>query len=184
MPKKKSAGLLLYRQNAGGLEVLLVHMGGPYWEKKDDGAWSIPKGEFEDEDPLNAAKREFEEETGTVPVGNFIPLEPLKQPSGKVIYAWAVNADFDPVTLRSNLFSIEWPPKSGKLQEFPEIDRAAWLTPDIAKRKILKGQVPFIDQIQTLLGTKNHTASNDHSSLTYSSSAATAAQGSLFQRDV
>jgi predicted NUDIX family NTP pyrophosphohydrolase len=184
MPKKKSAGLLLYRQNSGELEVLLVHMGGPYWEKKDVGAWSIPKGEFEDEDPLTAAKREFEEETGTVPVGDFIPLEPLKQPSGKVIYAWAVNATFDITTLRSNLFSMEWPPKSGKLQEFPEIDRAAWLTPDIAKRKILKGQVPFIDQLQTVLGTIHQRTSRDQNSLSYSSGAAGADQVSLFQGDV
>jgi len=123
MPNKKSAGLLLFRQKSAELEVLLAHMGGPYWEKKDEGSWSIPKGEFdENEDPLNAAKREFEEETGTVPVGDFIPLEPLKQPSGKLIYAWAVKAEFDPATLRSNMFSIEWPPKSGKQQEFPEID--------------------------------------------------------------
>ena len=152
MPKKKSAGLLLYRHNAGQLEVLLVHMGGPFWEKKDDGAWSIPKGEFtDDEDPLNAAKREFEEETGTIPVGDFIPLEPLKQPGGKTVYAWAVNADFDCSGLRSNMFSLEWPPKSGNMQEFPEIDRACWLTPQTAKQKILKGQAPFIDQLQAKL---------------------------------
>jgi predicted NUDIX family NTP pyrophosphohydrolase len=182
MPNKKSAGLLLFRQKSGELEVLLAHMGGPYWEKKDEGSWSIPKGEFdENEDPLNAAKREFEEETGTVPVGDFIPLEPLKQPSGKLIYAWAVKADFDPTTLRSNMFSIEWPPQSGKQQEFPEIDRAAWLTPENAKRKILKGQAQFLDQLQTILGAMKLSQADDHGSPSYSSGSATGAQGSLFQ---
>lgn len=184
MLNKKSAGLLLFRQTSGELEVLLAHMGGPYWEKKDEGSWSIPKGEFdENEDPLNAAKREFEEETGTVPVGDFIPLEPLKQPSGKLIYAWAVKAEFDPATLRSNMFSIEWPPKSGKQQEFPEIDRAAWLTPEVAKRKILKGQAPFVDQLQVILGAGNQSQAGGHESARYSSGGAAVAQGSLFQRE-
>jgi len=134
--------------------VLLVHPGGPFWAKKDDGAWSIPKGEFEEnEDPWDAAKREFEEETGVAPpTGDVIPLEPLRQPSGKIVYAWAVNADFDPAALKSNTFSMEWPPKSGRHQEFPEIDRAAWLLIEIAKRKILKGQAPFLDQLQDKLG--------------------------------
>ena len=153
MAKKKSAGLLLYRENSGGLEVLLVHPGGPFWQKRDDGAWTIPKGEFDDdEDPLKAAQREFEEETGTVPPGGeFIPLEPVKQPSGKVVYAWAINGDFDLAKLRSNMFPMEWPPNSGKLQQFPEVDRADWLTMEIAKRKILKGQIPFIDQLLTVV---------------------------------
>src|SRR5436309_3142771 len=153
MGKKKSAGLLLYRENSGGLEVLLVHPGGPFWQKRDDGAWTIPKGEFDDdEDPLKAAQREFEEETGTVPPGGeFIPLEPVKQPSGKVVYAWAINGDFDQSKLRSNMFPMEWPPNSGKLQQFPEVNRAAWLTLEIAKRKILKGQIPFIDQLLTVV---------------------------------
>ena len=152
MAKKKSAGLLLYRENSDGLEVLLVHPGGPFWQKKDDGAWTIPKGEFDDgEDPLQAAKREFEEETGAAPPdGEFIPLEPVRQPSGKTVHAWAINGDFDPAKLRSNMFPMEWPPNTGKLQQFPEIDRAAWLTPEIAKRKILKGQVPFIDELLTV----------------------------------
>ena len=181
MPKKKSAGLLLFREDSGELEVLLVHMGGPYWEKKDDGSWSIPKGEFDEgEDPLNAAKREFEEETGTAPEGNFIQLDPLKQPSGKLIYAWALRADFDPTTLRSNMFSIEWPPRSGKHQEFPEIDRAAWLTTEIAKRKILKGQAPFVEQLQLILRTGNHGQADDNESVRQSSGSVAATQGLLF----
>jgi predicted NUDIX family NTP pyrophosphohydrolase len=147
MPKK-SAGLLLYREGSEGLEVLLVHPGGPFWARKDDGAWSIPKGEFEDpEDPLAAAIREFEEETGARPGGEFIPLKPLKQPGGKLVYAWAVRADFDPATLKSNLFSMEWPPRSGRRQEFPEVDRAAWFGKEAARRKILKGQAGFVDQL-------------------------------------
>jgi predicted NUDIX family NTP pyrophosphohydrolase len=147
MPKK-SAGLLLYREGSEGLEVLLVHPGGPFWARKDDGAWSIPKGEFEDpEDPLAAAIREFEEETGARPGGEFIPLKPLKQPGGKLVYAWAVRADFDPATLKSNLFSMEWPPRSGRRQEFPEVDRAAWFGMEAARRKILKGQAGFLDQL-------------------------------------
>ena len=151
MPAKKSAGLLLFRE-IDGLEVLLVHMGGPYWKKKDLGSWSIPKGEFsDDEDPLSAAKREFEEETGTAVDGDFIPLEPLKQSGGKVIYAWALRSDFDCSTLKSNSFSMEWPPKSGKQQEFPEIDQAAWFTVAIAKQKILLGQAPFIEQLETIM---------------------------------
>src|SRR4051812_39797955 len=126
MPKK-SAGLLLYRDSAAGLGGLLVHPGGPVWAEKDDGAWSIPKGGFTGgEEPLAAAKREFEEETGVLPTGEFLPLEPLRQPGGKLVFAWAVRADFDTAHLKSNTFSMEWPPKSGKHQEFPEIDRAGW----------------------------------------------------------
>ncbi|MCI0722604.1 MAG: NUDIX domain-containing protein [Acidobacteria bacterium] len=150
---KKSAGLLLFRDVSAYLEVLLVHPGGPFWAKKDEGAWSIPKGEFdEDEDPLVAAKREFEEETGVAPSGDLIPLEPLRQPSGKVVYAWAMKGDFDPAALKSNTFSMEWPPKSGRQQEFPEVDRAAWLSIEAAKRKILKGQAPFLVQLLEKLG--------------------------------
>ena len=152
MPRK-SAGLLLYRHRYGRLEVLLAHPGGPLWERRDDGVWTIPKGEFEsDEDPLSAARREFEEETGGTPDGDFIALEPLPQPSGKVIHAWAVEGDFDPTTLRSNTFQMEWPPRSGKRGEFLEVDRAEWCTLETAARKISEGQRPFLDQLQRKLG--------------------------------
>jgi predicted NUDIX family NTP pyrophosphohydrolase len=145
---RKSAGLLLFRETAAGLEVLLVHPGGPFWAKKDDGSWSIPKGEFADgEEPLDAAKREFEEEMGVPAVGDFIALESLKQPSGKLVFAWAVRSDFDPSGLKSNTFSMEWPPKSGRQQEFPEVDKAEWFSVEAARRKILKGQEPFLDQL-------------------------------------
>ncbi len=155
MPKK-SAGLLLFRDASDYFEVLLVHPGGPFWAKKGDGAWSIPKGEFEeDEDPFDAAKREFEEETGIAPSGDVIPLETLRQPSGKLIYAWALKGDFDPVVLKSNTFSMEWPPKSGRQQEFPEIDRAAWFSIEAARRKILKGQAAFLLQLREELGNRS-----------------------------
>lgn len=145
-----SAGLLLYHRTP--LEVFLVHPGGPYWAKKDLGAWSLPKGEVtEQEDPLAAAKREFEEETGCAIDGEFHPLEPIKQPSGKVIYAWAIEGDCDPAQLRSSPFSMEWPPKSGRMQPFPEVDRAAWLSLQEARRYINTGQVGFIDQLASLL---------------------------------
>jgi predicted NUDIX family NTP pyrophosphohydrolase len=150
MPKK-SAGLLMFRQGNEGLEVLLVHPGGPFWAKKDDGAWSIPKGEFEDaEDPLAAARREFEEETGARPEGEFIELQPLKQAGGKTVFAWAIRADFDPGQLLSNTFSMEWPPRSGRLREFPEVDRAVWFGMQQARRKILKSQAGFLEQLITL----------------------------------
>jgi predicted NUDIX family NTP pyrophosphohydrolase len=145
---RKSAGLLLFRDTTAGLEVLLVHPGGPFWAKKDDGVWSIPKGEFADgEEPLDAAKREFEEEMGVPAVGDFIALESLKQPSGKRVFAWAVRSDFDPSRLKSNTFSMEWPPKSGRQQEFPEVDKAEWFSVEAARRKILKGQELFLDQL-------------------------------------
>ena len=145
---KKSAGLLLFRESAAGLEVLLVHPGGPFWAKKDDGAWSIPKGEFgDDEEALTAAKREFEEEMGAPPAGEFIPLEPLRQPGGKLVFAWALQADFDTAQLKSNMFSMEWPPKSGRQQEFPEVDRAGWFPMETARMKILKGQAGLLDQL-------------------------------------
>ena len=136
---KQSAGLLLFREVSGHLEVLLVHPGGPLWAKKDEGAWSIPKGEFE-------------EETGFTVDGEMISLEPLRQPSGKLVYAWAIKRDLDPSQLKSNTFSMEWPPKSEKYQEFPEIDRAAWFAIEEATRKILKGQAAFLDQLQEKLG--------------------------------
>ena len=145
---KRSAGLLLFRERTSRLEVLLVHPGGPFWSKKDDGAWSIPKGEFgDDEEPLSAAKREFEEEMGAPPAGEFIPLEPLRQAGGKLVFAWALQADFDTSGVTSNVFSMEWPPKSGRQQEFPEIDRAEWFPIETARVKILKGQAGLLDQL-------------------------------------
>ena len=153
---KKSAGLLLFRETIAGLEVLLVHPGGPFWAKKDDGSWSIPKGEFEDgEEPLAAAKREFEEEMGVPAAGEFMPLKPLKQPSGKLVFAWALRSHFDPSSLKSNTFSMEWPPKSGWQREFPEVDKAAWFDVETARRKILKGQAPFLDQLLVLVKLQN-----------------------------
>jgi predicted NUDIX family NTP pyrophosphohydrolase len=151
MPKY-SAGLLLYRRRQGVLEVFLVHPGGPYWAQKDLGAWSIPKGEFSpSEDPLAAARREFAEETGFTAIGTFRPLTPVKQPGGKVIQAWAVEGDCDPGAIRSNTFSVEWPPGSGRQQIFPEVDRAAWFSLEAAKAKILKGQVALLNELPHLL---------------------------------
>jgi predicted NUDIX family NTP pyrophosphohydrolase len=147
MPKK-SAGLLLYRHNEASVEVLLVHPGGPFWRNKDDGAWTIPKGEFDDEDPREAAKREFQEETGSAPPdGQYIPLTPIKQKNGKIVHAWAVEGDFDPASLNSNKFETEWPPRSGRMQKFPEVDRAEWFAPDVAKQKILSGQGALVDEL-------------------------------------
>jgi predicted NUDIX family NTP pyrophosphohydrolase len=147
MPKL-SAGILLYRKRGPTLEVFLVHPGGPFWRNKDAGAWSIPKGECQTgEDPLEAAKREFLEETGFTVKGEFLPLGEIKQPGGKIVTAWAVEGDYSPSALRSNTFSIEWPPKSGRQQEFPEIDRGGWFALDDAKRLIVKGQIGFIDRL-------------------------------------
>jgi predicted NUDIX family NTP pyrophosphohydrolase len=149
---KQSAGLLMHRLLDGNLEVFLVHMGGPYWAKKDMGAWSIPKGEYESgEDPFEVAKREFLEETSFAAVGEFTRLKDQKQPSGKVISAWAFEGDCDAKAIRSNTFSMEWPPRSGQFQEFPEVDRTQWFDPDTAKEKILKGQRPFIEELQRVL---------------------------------
>jgi predicted NUDIX family NTP pyrophosphohydrolase len=146
--KRLSAGLLMFRRSRIAVEVFLVHPGGPFWHKKDLGAWSIPKGECTTgEDTLAAAKREFEEETGIKPVGEFLPLDDLKQPSGKVITAWAFEGNCAPAEIRSNVFSIEWPPKSGRMQEFPEVDRAAWFSIEDARTHILKGQVGFLDRL-------------------------------------
>lgn len=153
---KKSAGLLMYRYRDVKLEVFLVHPGGPFWAKKDEGAWSIPKGEYADEeDPFTAAAREFKEETGFEADGHFIPLWPIKQPSGKIISAWAVEGDCRADTIKSNTFTLEWPPRSGRQAEFPEVDRAAWFFVEQAKKKILKGQVGFIEQLCSLVKCKN-----------------------------
>ena len=142
---KRSAGLLMYRRGAHGLELFLAHPGGPFWAKKDDGAWTIPKGLIDDgEDALAAARREFAEETGGSAVGEATALGDYKQPGGKVIVAFALEGDCDPTRLRSNSFTLEWPPRSGRMREFPEIDRAAWFAPEEAMRKILKGQQPII----------------------------------------
>ncbi|HTO83521.1 MAG TPA: NUDIX domain-containing protein [Methylomirabilota bacterium] len=152
MAGKQSAGLLMYRRRGGVVEVFLVHPGGPFWAKKDAAAWSIPKGEFaDDEDPLAAAQREFAEETGLTPSGPFTALTPIKQTGGKTVQAWAVEGDCDPASVRSNTFTMEWPPRSGRRQEFPEVDRAEWFTLDVARNKTHKGQVALINQLEQLL---------------------------------
>lgn len=143
---------MMYRRRQGILEVFLVHMGGPFWEKKDAGSWSIPKGEYTaEEDPLAVAKREFQEETSFQASGDFIPLTSRKQPSGKVITAWAFEGEADVSAVRSNTFLMEWPPHSGRKQEFPEIDRAGWFTIPVAGEKIIKGQAGFLDELHRIL---------------------------------
>ena len=149
---KQSAGILLYRFDDKQLQVFLVHPGGPFFRNKDTGAWSIPKGEFlDDEEALTAAKREFEEETGRAIDGKFIGLEPIIQKSGKKVFAWAVEGDIDYNTIFSNTFEIEWPPKSGKKQTFPEVDKAAWFDTDTAKLKINRAQVGLINNLTEIL---------------------------------
>ena len=144
MPKT-SAGILLFRNRPTGVEVLLVHPGGPFWAKKDEGAWSIPKGEAEaGEDLIACARREFAEETGLSVDGEFIALGAFRQPSGKTVAAWALEGDFDPGALKSNTFELEWPPRSGKTAEFPEVDKAEWFDLESAERKILAGQRPIL----------------------------------------
>lgn len=150
---KTSAGLILYRMQSGQLEVLLVHPGGPFWGKKDEGAWFVPKGELNvGEEPLAGAKREFEEETGLKPEGEFLALGSVKQKSGKTIVAWAFEGDCDPSSIKSNTFSIEWPPKSGRQQEFPEIDRAGFFTVPQAKAKMHPVEYPLVLRLHELLG--------------------------------
>jgi predicted NUDIX family NTP pyrophosphohydrolase len=152
MPKR-SAGILLYRQRGAEPELLLVHPGGPFWQRKDLGAWSIPKGEYSDnEDALVAAKREFEEETGARPEGDFLRLGELVQGGRKIVTAFALEGDFDPATLRSNTFELEWPPRSGRKASFPEVDRAQWFSPAEARQKILKGQSEFITRLLKAIG--------------------------------
>ena len=151
MPQQ-SAGLLLYRQSGDEVEVLLVHPGGPFWAKKDAGAWTIPKGEIEPgEDPIAAARREFLEETGCKVAGEAVPLGRCRQAGGKLVFAWAVAAEFDPATLISNSFELEWPPRSGERRTFAEVDRAAWFALEEARRHINKAQVAFIDALEALI---------------------------------
>ena len=146
-----SAGLLMYRIKDGVLQVLLAHPGGPFFAKKDDGSWSIPKGEPDaNEDLLVTAQREFEEETGLKPTGSFIPLKPIKQKGGKIVHAWAFEGGCDPTTIESNTFTMEWPPHSGRQQEFPEIDRAEWFDLATAKKKMKAGQEALIDELEAI----------------------------------
>jgi predicted NUDIX family NTP pyrophosphohydrolase len=141
----------MYRRREAGPEILLIHPGGPFWRNKDAGAWSIPKGLYEeDENPVAAARREFEEETGCRPDGDFIALGSFRQPGGKIVTAFAVEGDFDVAALRSNSFTIEWPPRSGREASFPEVDRAEWFSPAAARVKLAKGQVPILDSFLAL----------------------------------
>jgi predicted NUDIX family NTP pyrophosphohydrolase len=148
---RQSAGLLLYRVRDGMIEVMLVHPGGPFWARRDDGVWTIPKGEFDAiEAPLAAARREFREETGADIEGPFHALQPIRQASGKLVHAFAVEADFDPATLSSNTFELEWPPRSGRRQHFPEVDRAAWFTLERAAEKLHPAQRPWLEEVARL----------------------------------
>jgi len=154
---KRSAGLLLFRRGRTGLEVLLAHPGGPFWARKDDGAWTLPKGEVDEgEEPLAAALREFAEETGLVPQEPFLSLGQVRQKAGKEVVAWACEGDFDPAQLRCNLFEIEWPPRSGRRQRYPEVDRVGWFSCEEAKRKLLPRQVPFIDRLLAAVDAPAH----------------------------
>jgi predicted NUDIX family NTP pyrophosphohydrolase len=153
MPKPTSAGILLYRFRDGRLEVLLAHPGGPFWARRDAGAWTIPKGEVaQGEEPLSAARREFEEETGYRPPGPFVALTPVRQRSGKRVQAWASPGDFDPRRLRSSTFEMEWPPRSGRRRRFPEVDRVAWLGVHDARRLVVRAQAELIERLADALG--------------------------------
>jgi predicted NUDIX family NTP pyrophosphohydrolase len=146
----------MYRRRGGTIEVLLAHPGGPFWKNKDDGGWSIPKGEYsEGESALDAARREFREETGFEPGADFVSLGEIRQPSGKIISLWAFEGDCDPAKLRSNTFEMEWPPKSGRMREFPEVDRADWFSLAAARRKLLKGQLGFLDRLAAKLAASH-----------------------------
>lgn len=150
----KSAGILFYRLVQKSAEVLLVHPGGPFWAKKDTGVWSIPKGELAPgEEPLAAAIREVEEETGVIAKGDFIELTPVRQKSGKLVMAWALAQDIDATQIKSNTFEMEWPPKSGNTKAFPEVDKAGWFSLQVAKEKIIAGQLPLLDELVQLIST-------------------------------
>jgi predicted NUDIX family NTP pyrophosphohydrolase len=151
---KRSAGILLYRRGPGGVEVLLVHPGGPLWARRDAGAWSIPKGEYDDaEDPLAVAQREFEEETGQrPPTAGLVALGEVRQKGGKVVSAWAAPGDLDPEAITSNTFTMEWPPRSGTRREFPEVDRAGWFDLDTARKKLMAAQDGLVDRLVAVLG--------------------------------
>lgn len=157
MPPKRSAGILLYRLTDRGPELLIAHMGGPFWRNRDERAWTIPKGEHgPDDDPLQTARREFAEELGgPAPGGDPIPLGEVRQSSGKVVTAWALEGDLDPTGIRSNTFTTEWPPGSGRTQEFPEIDRVAWVDPDTARRKLVAAQATFVDRLLDVLRSRS-----------------------------
>ena len=148
---KRSAGILLYRRTGDEIMVLLAHPGGPFWARKDEGAWTIPKGEFENEDALAAARREFAEETGSVLEGEFVALTPCVQKNGKIVHAFALEGDLDVNTIKSNLFEMEWPPHSGKRSEFPEIDRAEWFTLAAAREKINPAQRALLAELEQRL---------------------------------
>jgi predicted NUDIX family NTP pyrophosphohydrolase len=149
---KKSAGLLMYRRSAGELQVLLAHPGGPFWRTRDDGAWTLPKGEYETpEEPLDAARREFTEETGMEASPPFLPLGEVVQKSGKRVLAWAFAGEFNPAQLRCNTFEMEWPPRSGRRQSYPEIDRVEWFTLGDARRKMIAAQLPLLDRLEAAL---------------------------------
>jgi predicted NUDIX family NTP pyrophosphohydrolase len=149
---KKSAGLLMYRRSDGELQVLLAHPGGPFWRTRDDGAWTLPKGEYETpEEPLDAARREFTEETGMEASPPFLPLGEVVQKSGKRVLAWAFAGEFNPAQLRCNTFEMEWPPRSGRRQSYPEIDRVEWFTLGDARRKMIAAQLPLLDRLEAAL---------------------------------
>ncbi len=151
-----SAGILLFRLKNGKLEVMLVHPGGPFWARKDEAAWSIPKGLFdENEKALDAARREFNEETGLEVDGSFIELGEVKQPGGKIVHAWALEKDLDITKIESNSFAIEWPKNSGTVREYPEVDRAGWFGLDQARKKILKGQIPLLDRLAAVVAKQS-----------------------------
>ena len=152
MPQQRSAGILLYRRTRNGIEVLLGHPGGPYWARKDEGAWMVPKGALEEgEKPIEAAMREFAEEVGPVPPGTPIPLRTVRQNGGKLVEVFALGGEFDPTTLASNEFEMEWPPRSGRMKCFPELDKVEWMRMDEARRRMLASQQPLLDALDKLL---------------------------------